>query len=195
MWALAEKRRTGFLCVIPVETYVQASSEGVGQGHVFGGYGPDARSVPAAADVEELGFAVRLPNLGELGHAVQDGELTTGGGGGVGALEEAEDEIADGQEALRVVVLVVRVHLHEGCGLRGKHLRQSRGKEYSQHTGCDTAEYRVASRAHLNAHGREEVHCGRHGAVHAQDAGQHGSSRKASLRRLGGDSLSSSAQK
>ena len=91
-------------------TYVHATTEGVGQGHVLGGGGPDAGSVPSRANLDERGLRVRLADGGERGHAVEDVRVASRGGCAVDPLEKTEDEVAARDERLRVVVLVIGVH-------------------------------------------------------------------------------------
>lgn len=66
-------------------------------------------------------LTVGLAEGGKAGHPVQDRELATGVVA-VDALQQPEDEVADGEKALSVVVLVVRVHHDERGGLRAREM-------------------------------------------------------------------------
>ena len=108
--ALPEHGRTGFVSVfLP---YVHTATERVCQGHVLGGGGPDASTVPARANIHEFCLGIRLADSRQRGHAVEDvaSRVARRGGRAVDPLEKTEDEVTARDERLRVVVLVVGMH-------------------------------------------------------------------------------------
>ena len=55
------------------------ATERVCQGHVLGGGGPDASTVPARANIHEFRLGIRLADSRQRGHAIEDVDVARRG--------------------------------------------------------------------------------------------------------------------